>query len=190
MWVSILPRKNSFLFFSLLTRRPFLPRPITGKMRIYKDLCFFNWEHPGLDCARAWTAHGPGLRTGLDCARACTAHGPGLRTGLDFARAWTAHGPGLRTGLDCARAWTAHGPGLRTGLDCARAWTAHGPGLRTGLDWDIRTGRQKDEKWAWPGVASSRKVPWEAAKWVNHRKWAWHPKNGRGPAWSIYKKCS
>ena len=43
-------------------------------------------------------------------------------------------------------------------MDCARAWTAHGPGLRTGLDWDIRTGRQKDEKWAWPGVINLQKV--------------------------------
>ena len=38
----------------------------------------------------------------LDCARALTAYGPGLRT------AWTSsmHDTGLRT------AWTAHGPGL------------------------------------------------------------------------------
>ena len=122
MWVSILPRKNTFPFFSLLTRRPFLPRPITGKMRIYRGLCCFNWEHPGLDCARAWTAHWTGLCT----AWTSSMYHTGLRTGLDFAR------PGL---VVCMM------------LDCAR------PGLVVCmiLDWDIRTGRQKDEKWARPG---------------------------------------
>ena len=70
--------RNNFLCFSPFTIRPFLPRPITGKMRIYRGLCFFNWEHPGLDCARDWTAHGPGLRTVWT-----SRYDTGLRTGLD-----------------------------------------------------------------------------------------------------------
>ena len=54
-WFPSFRERNNFLCFSPFTIRPFLPRPITGKMRIYRGLCFFNWEHPGLDCARAWT---------------------------------------------------------------------------------------------------------------------------------------
>ena len=65
-------------FFSLLTIRPFLPRPIS-KMRIYSGLCFFNWGN-----IRAWTAHGLTSCMILDCARDWTEHGTGPRTGLDW----------------------------------------------------------------------------------------------------------